>query len=407
MTGTEKIRVLVDAHVFDQEFQGTRTFVRELYRSMAGREGLDLFFAATDTHALKLEFPGVPDEHFIRYKSRASWYRLLIDIPRIIKQYRIDYAHFQYIVPLWKNCRYIVTIHDVIFREHPDEFPFLYRFFKTILYRFGAIRADILTTVSGYSKHSIEKYLHINTEKIILTPLAVDKIFFADHDKTAIRKAFAEKYGFEKFILCVSRFESRKNQALLVKNYLELALYRQGYFLVMLGHRSLPVPELDVLLDGLSEEIRSYIIIRSDVPDAELPLFYRAAALFVYPSKAEGFGLPPLEAAAAKTPVICSNTTAMAGFVFFGEGHIDPADETSFKKLLLKMMQRPPGAEQLTAVAGIIATKYSWDVSAESLYEALLTDHRQQLSGKFKDDPDLILPRSSDTGTMVQMDVRK
>jgi len=377
MMNEKKIRVLVDAHLFDQEFQGTRTFVRELYRAMTGKPGLELFFAASDTEQLKHEFPGIPSTNFISFKSRSSLYRLLIDIPRIIKQYKIDYTHFQYIVPVWKNCRYIVTTHDVIFQESPAEFSIFYRFLKTILYRFGARRADILTTVSAYSRRSIQKYLGVRSEKILLTPLGVNSVFFERHDKAACRQEFAGKYGFDKFILCVSRFEARKNQVLLLRTYLELGLYRQGYFLVMLGHRSLPVPEFDMALAALDAEVRPYIIIRSDVPDEELPLFYRAARLFVYPSKAEGFGLPPLEAAAAQTPVICSNTTAMAGFIFFEEGHIDPSDEPSFKKLVAAMIEKTPDAERLAAISAIVAAKYSWQSSAESLYEALMAHNRQ------------------------------
>jgi glycosyltransferase involved in cell wall biosynthesis len=381
MIKEEKIRVLVDAHLFDQEFQGTRTFVRELYRALIGKPGLELFFAASDTDNLRREFPGVADENFIRFSSRSSLLRLLIEIPRIIKRYRIDYAHFQYITPLWKNCKYIVTTHDVIFREYPQEFSFFYRVFKTMLYRFGVSRADLCTTVSHYSKRSIEKYLGITADKILITPLGVNPIFFELHDKAAIREAFATRFGFGRFILCVSRFESRKNHALLLRTYLQLKLYKQGYYLVMLGHRSLAVPELDELMDGLHADIRPFVIIRNDITDVELPLFYRAASIFIYLSKAEGFGLPPLEAAATQTPVICSNTTAMQNFNFFGKGHLDPNDQPLFATILAQMLKDPPSVVELSTIADTVYRNYSWQVAADRLYAALLQDETQATIG--------------------------
>jgi glycosyltransferase involved in cell wall biosynthesis len=94
----------------------------------------------------------------------------------------------------------------------------------------------------------------------------------------------------------------------------------------LIGHQSIPSPDFDALLAQLSFEIRSYIFISNAVTEDELLLFYRAALLFVYPSKAEGFGIPPLEAAASPTPVVCSNGSAMQEFDFFGPGHIDPED---------------------------------------------------------------------------------
>jgi glycosyltransferase involved in cell wall biosynthesis len=378
MRNEQKIRILVDAHVFDQEYQGSRTFVRELYRALIGRPGLEIFFVAFDTGSLLEEFPGIPKENLISYKKRSSLFRLLIDIPAIIKRYRIDYAHFQYIVPLFKHCRYIVTTHDVLFREHPEEFSVLYRVFKTILYRYAASKADILTTVSDQSRHAMEKWLAVPVGKILLTPLAVDQRFFARHNKSMVRKVFEERYGFDRFILCVSRFESRKNHVLVLKGYLDARLYEQGYYLVLLGHRSLPVPEFDALLDSLDQTVRSFLVIRNDIADADLLLFYQAATVFVYPSRAEGFGLPPLEAAAAQTPVICSHATNMINFDFFGEGHIDPNDQPGFTNLLRKMISQPPAPESLAAISNIVGARYSWQQSADVLYEHLVSEPKKQ-----------------------------
>jgi glycosyltransferase involved in cell wall biosynthesis len=373
MLQKERIRIFVDAHTFDGEFQGSRTFIREIYAILAQKETLDLYIGAYDTANLQKYFPDIPADHLVKFKNRSSVLRLLFDIPEIIKKYRIQYAHFQYIVPLYKNCRYIVTIHDVLFRDYPSEFSFFYRFFKTFFYKIGATRANILTTDSSFSLSSIYKYLGIPKEKIQLLPMAVHDKYFESYDKVVAKKQFAVKYGFDRYVLFVSRIEPRKNHDLLLRSFIELKLYLQGYHLVLLGHQSLDTPAFTEIMNHLSEDIRPFIFIKSDTPDNELLLFYRAADVFVYPSKAEGFGIPPLEAAAAKVPVICSNTSSMTDFTFFGSNHIAP-DYDSIKNALQAVINEPPGDPVLAAIAETIHRQYSWARSAEQLHQLILAD---------------------------------
>jgi len=104
-----------------------------------------------------------------------------------------------------------------------------------------------------------------------------------------------------------------------------------------------------------------------DIDDGDLLQIYRAATLFVYPSKAEGFGIPPLEAAALQIPVLCSNTSAMKDFAFFGPCHFDPYDFSSFKQLLRSILENPPTTAFLAEIATIVRREYSWSHSAEKL----------------------------------------
>ena len=377
MNNKEKIRIFVDAHTFDSEFQGSRTFIKEIYSLLSQKETLELYIGAYDTDQLEKSFPGINTIHFIKFKNRSSVLRLLFDIPAIIKKYRIRYAHFQYIIPVYKNCKYIVTIHDVLFREFPGEFSFFYRLSKTILYTIGAKRANILTTDSAYSKKSIQKYLGIEENKIHLIPIAVNDTYFTPYDKATAKAAVYKKYGVEKFILYVSRIEPRKNHALLLQSFIDLQLYLQGYHLVLLGHESIKTPAFDKIMNGLPQNIKSFLYIKSDIPDEDLLLFYRAATVFVYPSKAEGFGIPPLEAAAAKTPVLCSNTSAMSDFSFFGENHINPYSPESLKTSLLNTLNNPPDEITLSGIADTIQQRYSWQQSADNLHQLILDDNKR------------------------------
>ena len=114
--------------------------------------------------------------------------------------------------------------------------------------------------------------------------------------------------------------------------------------------------------------------------DNDLLEFYRAAEVFVYPSRAEGFGIPPLEAAALGTPVICSNTSGMEQFSFFGEYHIDPFDLDGLKTKLVKILQTPPPSGILEERSALIRQQYSWDRAAEALYESIIFAHKLRRS---------------------------
>jgi glycosyltransferase involved in cell wall biosynthesis len=365
-------RILVDAHVFDGEFQGTRTFIQGIYSVLAGKDDIEIYLAANNIEQLKKDFPSRPNVFFLSFKSNSGMARLSYEIPSLVRKYRIDFAHFQYIVPLVKNCRFIVTTHDVIFNEYPEEFSSSYRRTKNLLYRLSALRSDILTTVSGYSKRSIRKYLGIKKKPILITPNGVADRFFVEHNKEESRNYIRQQYGIGKFILYVSRIEPRKNHALLLKAFLDLQLYAKGYYLVLLGHESIKVPDFDSLLASLPEAAKDKLILRRDVNDEDLLQFYRAADLFVYPSKAEGFGIPPLEAAALKTPVLCSNTSAMSDFNFFGKDQFDPYNEGEFKEKLINALENPHNPSYLEQLSRQIREKYSWEASAQKLYEIIV-----------------------------------
>jgi glycosyltransferase involved in cell wall biosynthesis len=368
----KKIKLFVDAHCFDAEYQGSRTFVKEMYKSLANKKDVVIYLAAYDTENLKANFVASENIVFLKYRNKSSFLRLTYDIPRLIKKHRIDYAHFQYITPLIKNCRQVVTIHDVIFSDYPKEFSYPYRLLKKFLYKRSAHKADIVTTVSSFSKASIKKHLNYSTNIHVVTN-GLNQHFFEQYDKEQAKAFIKDKYGLAKFILYVSRIEPRKNHLALLKAYLQLKLYEKGYQLAFVGHKTMDVPELENLLQSLSPSIKKHLYFNQSICDEDIIQFYRAAEFFIYPSKAEGFGIPPLEAAAARIPVICSNTSAMQEFSFFEDYHIDPSDEETLKQKLWELSEKKHDSSRLDAISEKIKSMYSWEQSAEKLYQLITT----------------------------------
>jgi glycosyltransferase involved in cell wall biosynthesis len=143
--------------------------------------------------------------------------------------------------------------------------------------------------------------------------LGVDERFRPIEDQKAIAKVL-KKYGVEypkRYLLYVGAIEPRKNLDTAVKAYAELIKdkdFEDVEFLIV-GRAGWKNAELFQLIEQLKLNNKVHFV--GFVEDEDLPYFYNAAKVFVYLSKYEGFGLPPLEALACRTRVIAANNSSM------------------------------------------------------------------------------------------------
>ena len=128
----KKIKLFVDAHSFDKEYQGVRTYIKEMYNILLEHyPSLDIFFGATNVDQICTNFPLVKEKNIIHYKNRVNLLRFFHEIPSIIQKHGIDFAHFQYLSPFGKKkCVYIVTTHDILFNDFKSDFSYTYRFIR-------------------------------------------------------------------------------------------------------------------------------------------------------------------------------------------------------------------------------------------------------------------------------------
>lgn len=344
------MRTLVDCHWFDARTEGVTTYLRSIYtRLIAERPDVEFVMAASDTGKLRQTFGDAPNVRYVRLRSSSRMARLLVEYPRIARRLRPDAVHFQYMLPPLMPGRKVVTLHDLLFLDFPHLFPPHYRLTRRLAFGRSARMADALLTVSEYSRRSIARHLGIDADRITVTPNEVSDEFL-DVDRAAARE-FARSRGIERYILNVSRLEPRKNQLALLRAFDELGLADRGMHLVLIGLETLPVPELKAYLAAMQPARRRAVHLFSHVPQAELPLWYAGARLFVYPSLGEGFGIPPIEAAATGTPVICHNSTAMSEFGFFGDNLGDLSDPATLRALIMRNLDTPPDQARLSAIA--------------------------------------------------------
>ena len=359
-----QLKIFVDCHVFDGSFQGTTTYLKGMYLEMIKDKSLDYFFAANDIEKLKSIFGEQENVHYLQYSSHNKFHQLLIDIPKLIRENSIDFAHFQYIVPPIKNCKYINTIHDVLFLDYPEYFPKSYQIKNKYLFKWSAKKSDINLTVSEFSRQKIEEYFDI--QDILITPNAVDPVYYKPFNKVVCKEKVKEIYNLDHYWIYISRWEPRKNHDTLLKVFVENQFYKE-FSLVFIGDKSIENKAYQEYYQILSEEIKSKILTLNKVDFEQLLLLLRGADLSVYPSYAEGFGIPPLESIAAGIPTACSNTTAMHDFSFLNGNHFNPSDQADMAKIIRKTLAEPFDSSKIDQ----LKTQYNWKLSAEVLLEAI------------------------------------
>lgn len=370
MKNNKRTKIFVDCHVFDKGFEGTRTYIEGLYLELLSLDHFDIYFAGYDIQNLKSIFGIYQNAFFLKYKSHNKFYRLAIDIPRLIKKNSIDYAHFQYRVPPLKHCKYIVSIHDILFLDYPQYFPRMNSKMNEILYKYSAKKSEIVLTGSNFSKQRLEKHFKVNN--VFVQVYGVQEVFFESYNKLEIQKQIQEKYKISNYLIYISRHEPRKNHYLLLKSYLELELYKK-HQLVLIGDVTFRDSKFDGLMQSLSSEIKNNIKLLNKVQFKEMIALMRGAQLAIYPSIAEGFGLPPIESVAAQVPTICSKTTSMAEFDFFEYDFINPLDIEDIKTKLLNKLENQ-NENRLKELATFVKQKYNWKTSAATYIKILNQD---------------------------------
>lgn len=356
----KKINILVDCHVFDHGFQGTTSYIRGLYTEMIKNDAFEYYLIAEHPEKIEKVFGNHAHVFYLKYKSKNKFIRLLFELPWTIFKNKIDFAHFQYIVPPIKLSKYIVNIHDLIFKEFPEQFPLSYRIEKGILFYLGAKSADILLTISKYSEKKIGEYFKI--KKQFITPIAVDDVFYEKYNKVEVQNYVKDNFGIENYFIYVSRWEPRKNHQSLLKTFVEFKFYEK-YQLVFVGDVSIENKEFDSIYHNLNEDIKKKIILLKGIDFPNLIQLIRGARLSVYPSIGEGFGIPPLETIAAEIPTVCSNATALGEFTFLKEYSFDPYNLDQMKMSIDKALEYYPTEEFKI----LIQEKYNWKESAQLL----------------------------------------
>jgi glycosyltransferase involved in cell wall biosynthesis len=350
----QQMRIGIDIHSIGSQKGGNETYYRELIRELAEIRSVHNFLLYYTHPETGRQFPA--NDHFTlkRLSPAHPLLRIPFVIPRRASTDRLDLYHAQFIVPPLLKCKTVTSIFDIAYERVPDLFHVAQRAWLKLLVPWSAKRADHILTLSEHSKKDIVEAYGIAEDKITVTHLAASDAF-VPHNKEKSRERLAQRYGIEgKFILYLGRLQARKNLARLVEAY---ALVREAGFsqtLVIAGKRDSLFEPVQARIKEL--KLEEHVLLPGYVHAEDVPVFYSAAEVFVYPSLYEGFGLPVIEAMSCGVPVITSRGSSLEEVAGTAALSIDPLDVEAIAQAIVKVLSDIELRKQLSE-AGLARSK--------------------------------------------------
>jgi glycosyltransferase involved in cell wall biosynthesis len=285
-------------------------------------------------------------------------------LPWRLRQLRPDILHCLFPIPLTNRirnsgCTLVTTIHDIFPVTHPDWFGRLAGTRLRRWLRLAVAHSDRFIAVSEYTARGLEEHFGVGHDRIqVAHPgggLPADSTWAAP----------------EPLILAVGSLEPRKNLTALFRAYAQLK------------SSGLTMPRLFVAggsdwRGGNAAELLNRLGLRDDVvflgfvTDERLAALYQQARMLVFPSLAEGFGLPAVEAMAAGCPVIAANAGALPEVVGDAGLLVDPTDTSTIAAAMQRVLADKDLARRLADLGREKATQLSWATCAQkvmSVYE--------------------------------------
>jgi glycosyltransferase involved in cell wall biosynthesis len=292
-------------------------------------------------------------------------------LPRQCKRDRVDVLHApaNFGLPWTSTCPRVLTLHDAIDQVYyAPRTSLRARWTARAVRSRGAhwvarTRAHRVITDSAHARSDLIDHLHVPAEKIRIVPLAADPAF---HEPVAPgrRAEVRARHGLTRaYVFYVGGWEERKNVPFLLLAYAMAGAALAGVDLVLAGGRDVERAVLGQLALALGVNERVHLL--GWVADADLPVLYAEALVFVYPSEFEGFGLPLCEAMATGCPILAARAACLPE-VLGGGGEtfgLDSADELA--GLLCRAASEPAFRAELSRCALARSADFSWSRTAE------------------------------------------
>lgn len=352
-------RVVVDATAVPASPSGAGRYVLELVAALAAADEVSLGvvsrrgdqdrwrWLAPDA-ALAAAAPGWRP-------ARLAWEQLAMS--KVARRLGADVYHGpHYTMPERLSRPVVVTIHDLTFFDHPEwHEPSKQRFFRRAT-RVAAARAAALVCVSKTTADRLQALLPPNG-LVHVIPHGVD------HDRyRPARSPDAAAAGGVPYIGFVGTLEPRKDIPTLVRAFDGVADRHPDIRLRIAGHAGWGARAVNEAV--AASRHRHRIDLLGYLPEDDVPAFLRSAAAVAYPSLAEGFGLPALEAMACGAPLVTTSGTAMEEVVGDGALLVSPSSPGELADALCSILDDAAETEHRRARGLAIAARYTWQASA-------------------------------------------
>ncbi len=267
------------------------------------------------------------------------------------------------------SLRKVVTIHDVIFRKHTEQYSAIDRKLYDYKTNYAVRHADSIVTISQETKQDLIRYYGADENKITVVYPSCAPAYY----KTASpeeKEQVKLKYQLPaRYILNVSSFFARKNHKVIIEA-IGLLKDKTDVHVVFIGGQGNIKEEIVALIRQKKLENRFHLL--SGVRNEEMPAIYQQAEAFVYPSFFEGFGIPVLEALYSKIPVITSKGGCLEEVGGKESLYVDPSDPVQLSEKLMAVLSDSLKKEQMIRAGVLHAAGMKDDVFASrimSVYE--------------------------------------
>lgn len=308
----------------------------------------------------------------------GMFWREQVGLARQAAHDQLDLLHAPNLTaPLYLNCPLVLTVHDMIWCS-PAQFAkrsswsakrTLMEWYYRWTPHFAARHAALILTVSYAAKASIVNRLGVKTDQVIVTYEAANHLYKPVVDQAQLGY-IRHKYKIDtEFILAIGSADPRKNLTTLLQAFALLPpAIQQRYHLGIVWTHQFLTAEVAAQVQGLG--LTGYVQFWEQVSDADLVLLYNAAALFAFPSRYEGFGLPLVEAMACGTPVVAADNSSIPEVV--GDASLlFPADEPTLMATCMRRVLSEPELHTALRHKGLQrAAKFSWHRCAQQTLAA-------------------------------------
>ena len=353
----------IDARMYGYAQTGIGNYIRHLLETI----GRDRSGNRYVVFLMPEEFDGwiVPGEHVRKVKVDCRWYgwKEQLLLPFLLARERLDLMHFTHFnSPLLYLRRSLVTIHDVtpyFFPGHKMKSP-IRRIGFRLTFLASVRKARRVIAVSQYTKGDIVRLFHTDPTKITVIAEGADEQFRPVADEERLAELQAKYHLRRPFLFYTGVWRNHKNLVGLIRAFhLLRTRYDLDIDLVLGGKEDPYYPEVRRTWEelGLEQHIRPV----GFIPQAELPLFYNAARVFVIPSFYEGFGLIGLEAMACGTPVAASARTSLPEVLGSAAVYFDPAAPADMAEKIRLVFQDKKLYNELRENGFQQVRRYSWE----------------------------------------------
>jgi glycosyltransferase involved in cell wall biosynthesis len=291
--------------------------------------------------------------------------------PALLACLRIDVLHSPvFLMPLYRGRqRHVLTIHDMTSFLHADCHPPIRRgrVYESAVGAF-ARRADLVTVPSASVRDDLLALVPgVRPERVRVIRSGVSARF-RPQEPEAVRRVI-ERMGIRwPYVLFVGTIEPRKNLSSLLAAFGRLVADRQtDHHLIVAGKRGWSTDA--VFEAALAPELRDRVHFVGYVPEEDLPALYGGASVFAFPSLAEGFGFPPLEAMACGVPVVAALTSALRDNLTGAAELVPPEDSAALGAAIARLLSDERLRSERGAAGIARAAAFRWDASARETLE--------------------------------------